>query len=104
MKMNACYRIYSGAAHAELYSVMWAWRRTTSGTPALLGTKAPLERWCDREAVWAAALASAGFAMMPTFGALKLLGLRARIVEMVRSMQAIGSMTRRMKLPSAWRY
>ncbi|HEY2265367.1 MAG TPA: hypothetical protein VGI96_22275 [Streptosporangiaceae bacterium] len=98
MKMSAGYRIYSGSAHAELYSVMQSWRKTTSGMAA------PLERWCDREAVWAAALASAGFVMMPAFRALTLLDLRARLWEMVRSMQAIGTMTRQMKLPSAWRY
>lgn len=98
MKMSAGYRIYSGAAHAELYSAMQAWRNTTSGTAA------PLERWRDREAVWTAALASAGFVMMPAFRALMLFDLRARMHEMVRSMQAIGTMTRRMKLPNAWRY
>jgi hypothetical protein len=98
MKMSAAYRIYSGAAHAELYSVMQAWRSTTPGTAV------PLERWCDREAVWTAVLASAGFVMMPAFRALMLLDLRARMHEMVRSMQAIGTMTNRMKLPRAWRY
>jgi hypothetical protein len=98
MKMSAGYRIYSGAAHAELYSVMQAWRSGASGAAA------PLERWCDREAVWAAALASAGFVMMPAFRALTLLDLRARMLEIFRSMRAIGTMTRRMKLPEAWRY
>ena len=98
MKMSAGYRIYSGATHAELYSVMQTWRSTTPGAAA------PLERWCDREVVWAAALASAGFVMMPAFRALTLLDLRARMREMIQRMQAIGTMTRRMKLPSAWRY
>ena len=77
---------------------MQAWRSTASGAAA------PLERWCDREAVWAAALASAGFVMMPAFRALTLLDLRARMLEIFRSMRAIGTMTRRMKLPEAWRY
>lgn len=98
MQMSAGYRIYSGAAHAELYSVMQAWRRTTPGAAA------SLERWCDREAVWAAVLASAGFVMMPAFRALVLLDLRARMTEMVRSMRDIGAMTRKMNLPIAWRY
>jgi hypothetical protein len=98
MQMSAGYRIYSGAAHAELYSVMQSWRKTSPGTTALL------ERWCDREVVWAAALASAGFVMMPTFRALVLLDLRARKTEIFRSMRAIGAMTRRMNLPRTWRY
>ena len=51
-----------------------------------------------------AVLASAGFAMMPVYRALVLLGLNARIVEMVRSMKDIGKMTKRMKLPPAWAY
>jgi hypothetical protein len=98
MQMSAGYRIYSGAAHAELYSVMRGWRQVTPGTAA------PLERWCDREVVWMAVLASPGFAMTPVYRALVLLGLNARIVEMVRSMKDIGKMTRRMKLPPAWAY
>jgi hypothetical protein len=36
MKMSAGYRIYSGAAHAELYSVMQAWRSTTPAAAAPL--------------------------------------------------------------------
>jgi hypothetical protein len=43
-----------------------------------------------------AVLASAGFVMMPVYRALVLLGLNARIVEIVRSMKDIGKMTRRM--------
>jgi hypothetical protein len=42
--------------------------------------------------------------MMPAFRALTLLDLRARMLEIFRSMRAIGTMTRRMKLPDAWRY
>lgn len=98
MQMSAGYRLYSGAAHAELYSVMQGWRQVTPGTAA------PLERWCDREVVWMAVLASAGFVMMPVYRALVLLGLNARMVEMVRSMKDIGKMTQRMKLPPAWAY
>jgi hypothetical protein len=96
MKMSAAYRIYSGAAHAELYSIMQTWRRT------IPNQSAPLERWNDRETVWAATLLGAGFVMMPTFWALVLLGLRARMKEMVRSMHAIEAMTRRMRLPEVW--
>ncbi len=51
-----------------------------------------------------AVLASAGFVMMPVYRALLLLGLKARMVEMVRSMKDIGKMTTRMKLPAAWDY
>jgi hypothetical protein len=96
--MSAGYRIYSGAAHAELYSVMQGWRQVTPGTPA------PLERRCDREVVWMAVLASAGFVMMPVYRALVLLGLNARMVEMIQGMRDIGKMTKRMKLPPAWAY
>lgn len=97
MKMSAAYRIYSGASHAELYSVMQGWRQTGSGA-------APLERRPEREAVWAAVLAISGFVMMPTFRAMMLFGMNARMVELIYSMRNVGNMTRRMDLPRIWTY
>ena len=70
----AAYAIYSGAAHAELYAVMQAWRASTSA-PGLL------ERNPDREVVWAAAITAAGFATMPALRAIQLLGKNARGVD-----------------------
>lgn len=72
--MSAAYSIYSGAAHAELYSVMQGWR--DSGLPHSHGML--LERWPDREAVWTSVIIAAGFVMIPAFEALSRLDWSAQ--------------------------
>jgi hypothetical protein len=92
--VSAAYKIYSGAAHAELYLVMQSWRPT-----AAAGGSAPLlERWPEREAVWASVIVGAGFIMVPAFRALVLLGRNARIKELTYSMQRNRELARRMRL------
>jgi hypothetical protein len=100
MKMIAAYNIYSGATHAELYSVAQGWRQSP-----IPGQAAPSwERAPDRQAVWATVIAAAGFAAMPAYRAIILLGRNARAVELTYSMRKIGQLTRRMDLPPEWRY
>lgn len=95
--MTGAYKIYSGAAHAELYAVTQSWRPSTIAAP--LWEKNP-----DRIAVWAAVLAGAGCATVPAFRAITLLGKNARMVDLAYSMRKIGQMTRRLGLPKEWVY
>jgi hypothetical protein len=98
LQMSAAYKIYSGAAHAELYSVLQSWRPTASpGSSAVVWERRP-----EREAVWAAVIAAAGMAVMPAFRAITLLGRHARRIEVFHSMRRVGELTRRMGLPRDW--
>jgi hypothetical protein len=100
MKMSAAYKIYSGAAHAELYSVGQGWREV----PATAASGLRWERRPDREIVWGTVLAAAGFATFPAWQALRLLGRNASLTQLLYSMRAIDEMTRRLGLPPEWRY
>jgi len=80
------------AAHAELYAIRQGWRLSPTAGP--LWEKNP-----DRVPVWAAVLAGAGFATVPAFRAITLLGKNARRVDLAYSMRNIGQMTRRLGLP-----
>ena len=93
--VSAAYSIYSGAAHAELYSVMQGWR--DSGLPHSHGML--LERWPDRDAVWTSAIIAAGFVMIPAFEALSRLDWRARKKQAAESMRKNRELARRMNLP-----
>jgi hypothetical protein len=95
--MTAAYAIYSGAAHAELYAIRQGWRPSPTAAP--LWEKNP-----DRIPVWAAVLAAAGFATVPAFRAITLLGKNARRADLAYSMRNIGKMTRRLGLPKEWVY
>jgi hypothetical protein len=95
--MAGAYSIYSGAAHAEVYSIVQGWR------PSVV-TVQRWERRPERIPVWAAVMAAAGFATVPAFRALTLLGKGARIMDLAYSMRHIGQMARRMDLPRAWWY
>jgi hypothetical protein len=95
--MTAAYAIYSGAAHAELYAVSQVWRLSAAAAP--LWERAP-----DRVAVWAAVLAAAGFATVPAFRAIQVLGLNARKAEIAYSMRNLGKVMREMELPREWWY
>jgi hypothetical protein len=93
--VSAAYSIYSGAVHSELYAVMQGWR--DAGPPHPPGTL--LERWPDREAVWASAIIAAGFVMKPAFEALSRLDWRARKIQAADSMQKNKELAYRMNLP-----
>jgi len=94
IKTTAAYRIYSAAAHAELYSVMQSWRQAQPGSPS----GATLERCPDREAVWAAVIAAGGCATVTAHRAIALLGMGARLVELVASARKVEPLIRRMRL------
>ena len=81
--MTAAYSIYSGATHAELYSVAQGWRQSATATRLW-------ERYPERVAVWAAVMAAAGFVTVPAFRGITLLGKNARKVDLAYSMRNIG--------------
>jgi hypothetical protein len=95
--MPAAYAIYSGAAHAELCSVVQSWRPSPAAAPLW-------ERNPERDAVWAAIMAGAGFVVVPAFRAITLLGKGARRMDLAYSMRNVGEMARRMGLPRGWVY
>jgi hypothetical protein len=97
--MRAAYGIYSASAHAEWHAVIASWRQVdaTGDMPALLVSRP------DRVAVWAAVIASAGFACVPARRALELLGLRnERLSEWRRWTAATSQLERKMGLPEGW--
>jgi hypothetical protein len=91
----AAYAIYSGAAHAELYSVTQAWRPLAT-TPKML------ERNPDREVVWATTVTAAGFVTIPALTALALLGKRARGIDFQYHVRNLNRLIRQMDLPRRW--
>ncbi|MDT4995872.1 MAG: hypothetical protein QOH97_5764 [Actinoplanes sp.] len=97
-RMVAAYNVYSGAAHAEWYAVAQGWRPVADGA----ASTTPWTRRPDREAVWAAALASAGFAVVPVSRALTLLGLNARLAELNNHLIHVSQLERQMQLPTDW--
>jgi hypothetical protein len=95
--ITGAYSIYSGAAHAEMYSIVQGWRPSAA-------TAQRWERRPERVPVWAVVLAAAGFATVPAFRAITLLGKGARRMDLAYSMRNIGQMARRMELPREWWY
>ena len=97
---KAAYAIYSGAAHAELYAVSQGWRISPQASD-----DDPLwERQPDRIAVWAAVISASGFAMIPAYRAITLLGKNARKKEFHDTIRNMGQMVRKMDLPREWIY
>jgi hypothetical protein len=98
-RMTAAYRIYSASVHVQWYAVVQDWRDVDKAE-----TSTPMrERRPDREAAWAAVIASAGFAVMPAWRAMTLLGLNARLMELREHVRMLDNLLRRMDLPKSWR-
>lgn len=97
VSMTAAYAIYSAPAHAEWHAVVGRFREVV-----LPGGLRMLSLRPDREAVAAAVLASAGFAIKPTELALRLLGRTARLTEFGYHARRADDLIYRLGLPAAW--
>ncbi len=95
--MTAAYAIYSAPAHAEWHAVIGRFREEILPDGQRLIIRRP-----DREAVSAAVLASAGFAVKPAELALKLLGRTARVTEIHYHARRANDLIHRLGLPEAW--
>jgi len=95
--MTAAYAIYSAPAHAEWHAVVGRFREVI-----LPGGHRMLSLRPDREAVAAAVLASAGFAIKPTELALRLLGRTARLTEFGYHARRADDLIHRLGLPADW--
>ena len=97
VSMTAAYAIYSAPAHAEWHAVVGRFREVI-----LPGGHRMLSLRPDREAVAAAVLASAGFAIKPTELALRLLGRTARLTEFGYHARRADDLIHRLGLPADW--
>lgn len=95
--MTAAYAIYSAPAHAEWHAIVGRFREVTLPTGQRMLTLRP-----DREAVAAAVLASAGFAIKPAELALRLLGRTARLAEFGYHARRADDLIHRLGLPADW--
>jgi hypothetical protein len=97
VSMTAAYAIYSAPAHAEWHAVVGRFQEViTPGGHRMLSLRP------DREAVAAAVLASAGFAVKPTELALRLLGRTARLAEFGYHARRADELIHRLGLPADW--
>ena len=91
--ISGAYAVYSGAAHAEWHAVVQGWRPDPAAAPTGRWTRRP-----DRAAVWAAVIASSGYAVVPARRALTLLGRTARLVEIDHYLERIGNLQHQLGL------
>jgi hypothetical protein len=90
--ITGSYTNYSGAAHAELYTLAQCQRPSAA-------TMQRWERRPERVPVWTAVLAAAGFATVPAFRAITPQGKGAGRMGLAYSMRNIGYMARHMGPP-----
>ena len=97
VSMSAAYSIYSAAAHAEWHAVIAGFRQEpVPGSGTILVSRP------DLVAVGGAVLAAAGFAIVPTDRALRLLGRTARLAEFGYHARRAEDLIRCLGLPEEW--